>query len=1212
METEVEKAKSFRPELSEFIIATSGPKDARIEQLARKITAMHLREGLFSVNIFGWEDIVARLDDFPALIDKHFPGLSLDAKKLENSMDEVKRLVQDNHDTLMDIKHSVSSSSEEARESKTSIDVDASIPIPISKHKTELDDVENLIDDYRPERALERLEKLEENLLDAPETVKYRLLVLRARAMLYLNEDREAARFLIEAWQYSSKNDKALSNIALGHLLLNQREKAQEYAKKALKRNPANGIAYSVLVQSFPDEEELESIIAEIPEAYRTIPEVAHAIGYLAGKRGNFIEAEKWLDTAVEKDKSGSPYPKAELGEVLLYSVVEDKRVLYTKQLTDAQGRKAQKALQLLTSAWERIENTEVQNSNVSWIANRGSVKRILGDINGAISDIEIALRIKPSDPIFMMKRAVLAYENNDYKTAISLARQIPLSNETYEVVFLLSRALWEEGEFLEATRTLTDFLKTDSSEEVKKETRRLLILLYIESQDLLAARNLLETLRSAEPTNVLYLVDAARISRASGNYEEAISYLKSAAQHLVDSPSFRELLELADEFYVAGELEDAINIYERFVDKSLKTPSTYRLLDCYFRSGKTGKALEMCQILRQKHHPLERVSEIEAAIYEDMGDLEGAKNTCQQYLNEFPEDFRMKLRLAMIDFRLCNFDKVDEFLNSSIQYNKLPVDGFLLARLYASRNLTKKAFETIYEVRRNFPNEGNVHLNYVQFFFFMENESLEWLNPNRVGKNTAVCIEDVSGSREWYIIEDRGDVDTLRNEISVENNLAKELIDKSVGDRFCLKRNRFSTEFGTIIEIRSKYAYALHRSISLLSSTFRDIAGFWEIRVGPMIEEGKFTEGFQKILDEISTQYNTLKKVTQLYAEKRIPIGTFAELIRRNVLDVWDGLRRDPGLGIKCCFGTTEERNHAALLLEKKPKLVIDIISLLTLHEMKAGEIILQTFGRLGIAQSTIDLLQRAIDERRFMYSRKVAKIWREGEGYVVHEVTIEEAERDIRRLEGIMNWVKSNCDTIPCRAALNRTKAEKQKLNDMVGQSSIDTVLIAGEPGNILYSDDLSLRALGKGEFGVDGIWTQALLLYSMKERIIEVDEFNKIIINLACSNYQFTIIDADILIEAAAQSRCLPSPPYTTVLQILRGGSSDDVSALKVGTEFLFKLWRVPIPSVQRNLLVYKLLDTLTAGRDSEIVLNNLAFPKSGEFAQLVDLWKRMGEK
>jgi len=70
---EVQKAKNFEPKLSKFIIATTGPKDTKIEEFARKITEDHLKIGLFSVHILGWDDIKEKLEDFPDVRDKYYP-----------------------------------------------------------------------------------------------------------------------------------------------------------------------------------------------------------------------------------------------------------------------------------------------------------------------------------------------------------------------------------------------------------------------------------------------------------------------------------------------------------------------------------------------------------------------------------------------------------------------------------------------------------------------------------------------------------------------------------------------------------------------------------------------------------------------------------------------------------------------------------------------------------------------------------------------------------------------------------------------------------------------------------------------------------------------------------------------------------------------------------------------------------------------------------
>lgn len=71
----------------------------------------------------------------------------------------------------------------------------------------------------------------------------------------------EAANLFIEALQYNPDDEKALCNIALGYLLLEQFEEANTFAKKALAKNPANCHAYSLLLQTLPGTENFEELI---------------------------------------------------------------------------------------------------------------------------------------------------------------------------------------------------------------------------------------------------------------------------------------------------------------------------------------------------------------------------------------------------------------------------------------------------------------------------------------------------------------------------------------------------------------------------------------------------------------------------------------------------------------------------------------------------------------------------------------------------------------------------------------------------------------------------------------------------------------------------------------------------------------------------------------------------------------------------------------
>jgi len=69
----VEKAKHFTPPLAQYLLATTGLKDAGLEALCRRITIEHEASGLFSVVALGWEDICLLLASHPRVAFSHFP-----------------------------------------------------------------------------------------------------------------------------------------------------------------------------------------------------------------------------------------------------------------------------------------------------------------------------------------------------------------------------------------------------------------------------------------------------------------------------------------------------------------------------------------------------------------------------------------------------------------------------------------------------------------------------------------------------------------------------------------------------------------------------------------------------------------------------------------------------------------------------------------------------------------------------------------------------------------------------------------------------------------------------------------------------------------------------------------------------------------------------------------------------------------------------------
>lgn len=72
----VERAKAFKPEISSFTIATTSPRDANLQAIARRVS----ENAPFTITLAFWDDIVARLPAYPEIADKYI-SLYIDRSK---------------------------------------------------------------------------------------------------------------------------------------------------------------------------------------------------------------------------------------------------------------------------------------------------------------------------------------------------------------------------------------------------------------------------------------------------------------------------------------------------------------------------------------------------------------------------------------------------------------------------------------------------------------------------------------------------------------------------------------------------------------------------------------------------------------------------------------------------------------------------------------------------------------------------------------------------------------------------------------------------------------------------------------------------------------------------------------------------------------------------------------------------------------------------
>ena len=1108
-----------------------------------------------------------------------------------------------------EVKKTTRAALDEIREVKAQLNVNISDDIAAAvetEHKKEIDDARKLLKKGSPKSALSRLKDLKDRSWDnASANLKFKILTNMAAAQYALNKGLKASELLLRAFQYNPENENALSNRALAYLLRGETDKAANDARKTLEKNPENINAYVVLVEISTGKETLEEAIAKVPKYLRETPEIACAISDIAKQRKNFEDAKKWRETMVAYGQEDAPNFKADLATILIDEVLYDSVAVFTKQLNETQKEQLKRAIELLTEAWDCVSNTELRTVRTDWIFARSIAHLHLGNTKETIGDLNIALAIEPSDPILIKNHALLTFDPEKPESTIESLEKIQSSPEVPEAPILLANSLRVCERFEEATKTLNDFVVTNPPLKLKTDAERLLVNIYIAEKRFEEAQNISTSMRESSPISISNLVDAARISSAIDKHDEARSLLKEAHKYAQDSEPSLDIVELADELYKHEQFKDAATLYAKLADTSQDSELTQWLVKSYYEAGEIGKALEICRELRAKYGVPKDISMIEYWIYEDIGDLNQALEVCEAYLKKFPNDADMQIHLGYVHYRLNNDEAFKRLLEKSIDLDELSLQScFNLAHLHQIGSKPQEALDIMYETQRTFYGDPDAHLKYINLFYQVEKQIKELLNPSQVEPDTAVCL-DISGQTNWYIIEKRKDADINRKERDVNDDLAQQLIGKTVNEKILLRETPIGPEIGKITAIKSKYVFALQESFRTFSEKFPKDAGLWSLNLKDSPDDSDDptdTKDLQPIFDFADKRHEASLRTEEAYKENPLPIGFFTNLIGGTVLDTWGLLMSKSDLGIRCCTGNSEEKNQALTLLgNPQPKLAVDIISLLTLHCLEAADIIIEAFGKLAIAQSTVDELRQTINEREGMWSEREGMILEKSEGrYVKQMIKPEDVKRGIEYLKGIIKWMSENCEVHPCTAALQMNQLCKRKFDEMFQPCFMDTLLIASEPGYLLLSDDERLRSYAKTNlnkdagtvFQINGVWTQVVLEHCVKTNLLEKSDYDKMTIKLICSHYYYTEFNSEVLIEAAKQSDWKPTEPYNSLVQALGYQEANFLSTLDEIVEFLFKLWSEPIQFTRHEHLTLSLLDGLTSGQRTRVILKQLA--------------------
>ena len=290
LRAEVEKAKTFRPPLGVFVVATTAANDVGILALARQITQEHEQLGLFEVRVQGWGTLRQRITDYPDLLTKHFPDFAP-------------------YDLAGKIDDSVATTQQEGEQTRATIDrgFDKMLvainerSAPADSLQVRIGEIAKLMEDGYPQAALSRFESLwtKEGARASPRN-RYRLQGNIGSAHLIIGDTDAAVRYFRAAHMEEPDWAGARAILATAEVIDGNLSKAYDLARGALNDDPTSDRAAAVLLEAAPTEISLTDLETLIPQELKTRFDIVLNFAIRARKTGNAAASQIYAQRAFE------------------------------------------------------------------------------------------------------------------------------------------------------------------------------------------------------------------------------------------------------------------------------------------------------------------------------------------------------------------------------------------------------------------------------------------------------------------------------------------------------------------------------------------------------------------------------------------------------------------------------------------------------------------------------------------------------------------------------------------------------------------------------------------------------------------------------------------------------------------------------------------------------------------------------------------------
>lgn len=1147
---EVDKALTFEPPLSEYIIVTTAPDDVNIQSLVKTL-AIHVnknRDKHLSIAVFGWENLQLEIQRYPEAQKAFDPSYTTQGEQIQQTTEGISEKVS----SLLSSK--IAMVPQDLTPLK-SHEVAIQHSTVQTEHEKTIDDYVALIPD-EPETVLALLQKLEGRLpSDASNHLRYRLKTNIAACQLELGQEKLAAAGLISAWCFSPEDPKAISNRALGFVLLEEWDRVRDLAEEELRKDPSNARLAGCYLRSLIHDKAINEPLSFVPKETRDSPEVIEAQIQWLMECG---DAGSWWDAAISASDQFPDIPEfQELGaSALLSRAIGGERYVYGQPVDDSGYCDVKTAVQIYESLWSAIrDGRRKQRGDLTSIPiNLMIAYRMLGNDSGAIALGKEANDRFPHDGKIREYLASFLVEQGDTEHAEKLISGIERSFQTISIRFKIAVANRDWS-------TVHEIVKEDLAQFPESEqltARAMDIVAQIELTTSPDVRKILQQARGAFAGKTRPLILLARAARTHGVEDLSQSLFESATlafRHGDDA--YVERVAIAEEATARGMVGTIVEALHSHVpldsdSAELRTLAQALAFDVPVRDRAVDFFSNLVPEIR--YDPF--FQRLEGIVHFNRGSPNDALRPLTASLEKDPQ-LDTLLCLVRAYFAIGDTHSIRELVSRPDveQLPGRPGDRINISHVLLDFSDPERALSAGYEALVSDPMDAEVTSKFFGLVLRATSANLVtssdlivrtgvWVRLTRVGGGAYEALVGESQDRPWG------------QAVPGSNSFITACLGLRVNDEFQVTNTLGVGEEWTVAEVRPRWLQAFRHLTESFGQRFPDAHGFASLTIAD--------DDIEPVLEQVRLHSAMARQQADVYLQHNIPLVVAAGDRPGGALAFGQYLA-SIGEDIKVCSGASDERAEALRVIQERGGCgaVVDAFTAWHAAVLGALPVLEERLGRLAIPMSEMQRLREMTDHPSgSIEGDSMSLDYRNGQYFRSVETSEERAER-LRVVSSLVETIEDRCSVEPVQVPDNLSELGEK----LVGAPLTEAFAIGVMAGKsrILVCEDLIVRQWSREGFGAKGVWIQAALFSAEQAGSMSTEAYAKAVVYLAVQRHGYVFVSVPVLLSVFERDNSRDLLQLEAVCNYVGGENAELNSNTRIVADFVNAIWANAQPIV-----------------------------------------------